>query len=138
MPNWLSSYGPVLLRRHVRNSKYDPLVDEVELLEANPRYAHVRFPDARQSTVSLRDLAPAGQAVPDTADPEPEPTELPKASTSVPLEPTPGTPGAESPVRDDLSSDARLHEAVLTDSPSLPRRSGRVRRKPDFYGFPDV
>ncbi|KAG7171970.1 Gag-Pol polyprotein-like 3, partial [Homarus americanus] len=70
MPTWLYFHEPVLLRRHVRNSKYDPLVDEVEFLGANPQYAHVRFPGGRQSTGSLRDLAPAGQAVPDTADPE--------------------------------------------------------------------
>ncbi|XP_042215916.1 uncharacterized protein LOC121862050 [Homarus americanus] len=50
MLTWLSSHRPVLLRRHGRNSKYDPLVDEVELLEANPQYTHIRFPDGRQST----------------------------------------------------------------------------------------
>lgn len=32
----------------------------MELLEANPSYAHVRFPDGRESTVSLRHLAPSG------------------------------------------------------------------------------
>ncbi len=39
-------------------TKHDPLVDEVELLEANSHYAHVRFPDGRESTVSMRHLAP--------------------------------------------------------------------------------
>ena len=34
-------------------------MDEVELLESNPRYAHIRYADGRESTVSLRDLAPA-------------------------------------------------------------------------------
>lgn len=58
LPSWLSSPGPVLLRRHVRQSKYEPLVDEVELIEANPQYAHIRFPDGREDTVNLRDLAP--------------------------------------------------------------------------------
>ena len=28
--------------------KYDPLVDEVELLEANPRCAHIKYPDGRE------------------------------------------------------------------------------------------
>ena len=50
-----------MLRRYVRNSKNDPLVDEVELVEANPQYAHVRFPDGRESTVSVKDLAPRGE-----------------------------------------------------------------------------
>ena len=52
---WLSQQGPVLLKRHVRQSKYEPLVDRVHLLEANPQYAHIRFPNGRESTVSLRD-----------------------------------------------------------------------------------
>lgn len=52
----------MLLRRHVRPSKYDPLVEEVELLEANPQFAHVRFQDGKESTVSIRDLAPCGDA----------------------------------------------------------------------------
>ena len=58
VPTWLSQPGPVLLKRHVRQSKYEPLVDRVHLLEANPQYAHIRFPNGRESTVSLRHLAP--------------------------------------------------------------------------------
>ena len=46
------------LRRFVRNSKNDPLVDEVELTSVNPAYAHIRYPDGRESTVSLKDLSP--------------------------------------------------------------------------------
>ena len=60
VPTWLSKSGEVvLMKRHVRQ-KYDPLVDEVELLEANPHYAHVRLPDGRETTVSVRHLAPRG------------------------------------------------------------------------------
>ena len=36
------------------------LVEEVELLNVNPTYAFVRHNDGRESTVSLRDLAPPG------------------------------------------------------------------------------
>ena len=36
VPTRLSTPGRVLLKRHVRESKYDPLVDEVELLDVNP------------------------------------------------------------------------------------------------------
>ena len=61
LPSWLLEPGKVLLRRFVRHSKQEPLVDEVELLEANPQYAHVRFPNGRETTVSVRDLAPAGE-----------------------------------------------------------------------------
>ena len=63
LPTWLSSPGPVLLRRFNRTSKYDPLVQEVQLLEANPNYAFIRYPDGRESTVSLQDLAPRGNGV---------------------------------------------------------------------------
>ena len=61
LPSWLLEPGKVLLRNFVRSSKQEPLVDEVELLEANPHYAHIRFPDGRETTVSVRDLAPIGE-----------------------------------------------------------------------------
>jgi len=48
------------MKRHVRHNKHEPLVDEVELLEANPLYAHVRLQDGRQATVSTKHLAPMG------------------------------------------------------------------------------
>ena len=60
LPTWLLEPGKVLLRRQVRTNKYEPLVDEVDLLEANPEYSHIRYPDGRESTVSTRHLAPAG------------------------------------------------------------------------------
>ena len=47
-----------MLRRFVCNSKNDPLVDKVELTSVNPAYAHIRYPDGRESTVSLKDLSP--------------------------------------------------------------------------------
>ena len=61
LPSWLLTPGPVYLKRNVRTSKYDPIVDEVELVDANPQYAHVHLPDGRESTVSLRQLAPVGE-----------------------------------------------------------------------------
>ena len=61
VPSWLSSPGPVLLKRHVRTSKYDPLVDKVELIQASPSHAHVRLQNGREVTVSLRDMAPFGE-----------------------------------------------------------------------------
>jgi len=60
-PTWLLTPGPVLLKRYIRKSKYDPLVDEVTLLEANSEYAHVKMPDGRETTVSTKHLAPVGQ-----------------------------------------------------------------------------
>ena len=67
LPSWLVQPGPVLLRRFVRN-KNDPYVDEVKLLEANPNFAQVRFPDGRESTVSVSDLAPCPKTNKDTSE----------------------------------------------------------------------
>ena len=57
LPSCLTSPSPVLLRRFVRQSKSDPLCDEVELLEANPTFAHARLNDGRETTLALKDLA---------------------------------------------------------------------------------
>ena len=61
VPSWLLKRGPVLVKRQVRSSKTDALVNEVELLQANPHFAYVRFPDGRETTVSTKQLAPPGQ-----------------------------------------------------------------------------
>lgn len=58
IPTWMTEPGTVLLKRHVRTNKTDPLVEEVELLQANPHYAFVRYPDGRETTVSTKHLAP--------------------------------------------------------------------------------
>ena len=60
MPSWLMLPGTVLMKRNVRCSKYEPLVNEVELVKANPHYAHVKFPDGRETTVSIKQFAPTG------------------------------------------------------------------------------
>ncbi|KAL0880953.1 hypothetical protein ABMA27_002114 [Loxostege sticticalis] len=66
MPTWLSSSGTALMKRNVRTSKYDPLVEEVELLQTNPSYSHIRLPDGRETTISNRHLSPLpdGEDVP--------------------------------------------------------------------------
>ncbi|KAI0984376.1 hypothetical protein GJ496_006790 [Pomphorhynchus laevis] len=48
----------VLVRRHDRRSKFDPLVDQAKLLLINPKYDIVLYPNGREAVVSLRDLAP--------------------------------------------------------------------------------
>ncbi|KRY05773.1 hypothetical protein T12_1666, partial [Trichinella patagoniensis] len=63
IPAWLLDSKSTLLKKHVRNSKTDPLVEEVRLLEVNPTYAYVRFPDGRESSVSTRHLALPDQVV---------------------------------------------------------------------------
>jgi len=58
VPTWLRSPGRVFLKRNIRSSKYEPLVDEAELIHATPSYAHVRLRNGRETTVSLRDITP--------------------------------------------------------------------------------
>ena len=58
LPSWLLEGGPVLVKRHVRPSKYVPAVSKVELIQANPSFAKIRYPCGREDSVSLRDLAP--------------------------------------------------------------------------------
>ena len=58
IPSWLLTPGKVSMKRHVRRSKFEPLVDEVDLLEATPQYAHVRLSSGKETTVSLHYLSP--------------------------------------------------------------------------------
>ena len=53
LPNWLLQPGPVLYR--LVRMKNQPLVNVLELIEANPNFTIVEFPDGRKSAVSLTD-----------------------------------------------------------------------------------
>lgn len=151
-PSWLLTPGPVLLRRNVRNSKYEPLVDEVTLLEANPEYAFVRLPDGRETTVSTRHLAPPPTSNGEEGNREDtrhnsnsnhdhRPSEV-EISTE---DSTPTRPSIESltPTRPSLAdpspaeADAPSPAAQPSSSPLPLRRSSRNRRLPghlkDFY-----
>jgi len=62
LPTWLTCTGPLLIKRSVCSSKYEPLVEEAHLIEANPEYAFVRKSNGQETTVSLKHLAPRGDA----------------------------------------------------------------------------
>ena len=70
LPSWMTTGSKAFMKRFVRHSKSDPLVDEVEIMHVNPNYAQVRCPNGREMIVSLRNLAPCPQE--DTADEEPD------------------------------------------------------------------
>ena len=55
---WLTTPGPVLLRKFVQAHKNDDLVEKVQLMEANPTYTSFRFADGRESTVSVSEFSP--------------------------------------------------------------------------------
>ena len=63
IPTWLTRSKSALLKRHLRGSKYEPLVETVDILEVNPNYSHVRFNNGRETTVSLRHIAPLGNGM---------------------------------------------------------------------------
>ena len=60
LPSWLLNPGTVLLKNYYRTSKYEPIVNEVELIDANPHFAKIRYQDGSEANVSIKDLAPAG------------------------------------------------------------------------------
>ena len=83
IPTWLATPGTVYLKRQARTSKMEPLVDEVELFQANPHYAHVRYTDGRETTVAIKHLAPKGQSK--EIQPPPPPEHALKAAENTPF-----------------------------------------------------
>ena len=108
LPQWLLAPGPVLYRKNVRTSKYEPLVEEVELLESNPEYAHIKFPDGREETVSLRQLAPTALQTPQITTCEP----ITHQSLTNNTNDTPNT-HCDSPNNTDVSASAENFENLL-------------------------
>ena len=69
VPSWLTDAETALLKRHVRHSKQDPLCDEVEILDVNPSYAHIRTGDGVEKTVAIKHLSPSGTITPENLQP---------------------------------------------------------------------
>ena len=115
--SWLVLPGPVLLKKFVRN-KQDPLCEEVELIEANPNSALIRFskPFAPTHVTSHEELTPANAN-----------DILENVSDSLPVEETPQLELKSDEKTDNgLSSDPTLSERL--------RRSSRTWRRPGRYG----
>ena len=121
VPSWLLKQGKVLVKRHVRQSKYEPLCDEVDVVAVNPTHASVRYPSGREDTVSLRHLAPLP---------------LDFNNTNQPMDINSGNPSAGPAIVDPASS-AEVSQTPTTSpkspSPELPRRSGRISHPPDRF-----
>ena len=152
LPNWLLQPGPVLLRRFVR-TKNQPLVDVVELVEANPNFAIVKFSDGRESTVSVTDLAPSPTREVEANEIDPYvPYPTSEAETSE-VNPSVSSPTHETEANDRPQStpNAPLNESQSSElreersQQALPsnsrdenhsdlRRSTRTRKPPDRYG----
>jgi hypothetical protein len=132
LPSWLQNPGPVLLRRFVRTSKNDPFVDQVELTDANPTYAHVKYPDGRESSVSLRDLAPC----PITPVRNESQGTLPSGEVENGLAPNVPDPVAADSQQDSTTSPTASdpQQYSTTQVPAL-RRSTRQVKPPSRYGW---
>ena len=126
VPTWLAQPGPVLLKRHVRN-KSDPLVDEVELLHANPHYAFVRFPNGRETSVATKHLAPSGGGENLIPESEGDINALPDDIAEVSSQRCEVTPAQEQ-----ASPEPKAESPA---APALPRRSERIRRPVDRFGY---
>jgi hypothetical protein len=129
IPSWLKP-GPVLVKRHVRN-KYDPLVDDAELLEINPSYGTVRLDDGREINVSLRDLAPAAsQNTPMIDQGSPE-TLLPSSGIEVAVPEPSEIPGIS------IVNSSKEESSPQAQTPCTElRRSNRIRNPVCKYGRP--
>ena len=124
LPSWLTSPGPVLLQKHVRTHKSDPLVETVRLLHANPQYAYVAYHDGWEDTVSIRDLAPAGTTSHDPAPPAPNVVRDAPESQHTDFAPVYGTPEPqEQPPHSRQSegaTDGFTGSGLASDSPPRP------------------
>ena len=128
-PTWLSLPGNVLLKRHFRTSKHEPLVDEVELIHATPNYARVRLPNGHEKTVTLRDIAPMSEKryyANDSFQSE-RPTSSETEIQDQPVENSPSTPSLEDQQNND---NLRTERENFQNEPEL-RRSTRDRRPLD-------
>ena len=121
LPTWLITPNTVLLKRFVRN-KSEPLCDEVEHLDANPKTALVRFPDGRESTVSVSDFNEPCDVPETPTDDRTSDTETMQSET--------GQNGHAGHDATETNQTVDLHDQP---APSL-RRSTRIRRPPDRFG----
>jgi len=106
----------------------DPLVDEAELLQPNPYYAHVRYPDGRETTVATKHLASKGLS--EVVETLPATERVPAEAENLPLD----TPVSVTPDAEPLSAPEHEPKPQPENTPkrnveSAPvRRSQRVRR----------
>ena len=137
IPTWLATPGSAYVNRQVRASKMEPLVDEVELLQANPHYVHVRYPDGRETTVATKYLAPKGQSEVAQPPPQSEPVRSGQSEVAQPppqSEPVPGATHVQNTDSDVTNTESRVRLTPVpveykADMEHVPvRRSERVRR----------
>ena len=144
VPSWLASPGPVLVKRHVRASKYDPSVEEAELIHAIPSYAHIRFRNGHETKVSLRDVAPlvGKESISNKNDEvdlnlENKHSNFSNSSdrsfdSEVNASDSDAPSSSKSPAKDSLVENPLTNDSSHSTNESAPlRRSTRIRNAPD-------
>ena len=124
LPGWLTDNSKALMKRHTNRSKYDPLVEEVELLDVNPNTSHVRTGEGVELTVSNKHLAPIGD------------DSLPNAYDNIV---TSDVHDSIVPSDNVINENESNNETVTKtiDNPIRLRRSGRDRTPTVLYPLPD-
>lgn len=138
LPSWLMAPGPVMLRRFVRTSKNDALVDKVVLTDVNHAYASIRHADGRESTVSLKDLSLCPADNTDTGIQSLPTDDLSTASPPTPPQTLPAvTPPPASPQSHQAPEAGEPEHSSSAGDRTPPdiRRSSRVSREPARYGW---
>ena len=135
LPSWLMNPGPVLLRRFIRTSKSNPLVDQFDLIDSNKSFASIRYPEWRESTVSFQDLAPypGGTEIfsPQQTTSQQSSIEIPPEPASVGLTDMPN----ESTMSPESGHYTEDHDPLDRDIGPATRRSGHVSVPPKRYGW---
>ena len=133
IPSWLATPGIVLIKRHVRHSKYEPLVDEVEHLDTKPQYVHVRLPSGTETTVFVKHLSPCGDTETNTKRLE-APNVIPENIDNVVEECEivngGGTVFAEQTIHGDVNDSSQNTSDIPPEGSDTLRRSGPTRRPP--------
>ncbi|KAG6449422.1 hypothetical protein O3G_MSEX006055 [Manduca sexta] len=128
LPAWLTSPGPILIKKNARNSKFDPIVEEGQLLQSNPNYSYVRYSDGREGTISNRYLAP----LPSPGNDDHEPTLINDSETpdSIVVETAPIQSSDDND--DEPETTVETRESIVQDQRDEVRRSTRHRRPPTY------
>ena len=100
---------------------------KVELIHANPGYAHVKLPDGKETTVSLRHLAPPGKRYGNCDPRNEEETDM-----STLNEPVKSTQPFES-LDIHTNSEMSPNEDNTFDSQNRPRRTRTLPKYLDDY-----
>ena len=121
------------MRRHARSSKYEPLVEKVDLIHATSQYAYVRYKNGRETSVSLRDVAPIPlENKSDRLSPLTKKNSTSRNNEAVFEDIKTSIPSENiTPHEEALAPENTPKNPLKSDDIPIPRRSSRIRKSPD-------